>query len=176
MTPAIPTVALTAAVPAVVRTAAVPAVARTAAVPAVARTVENQAVVRTAAVPPVVIGPPVARAEAIGPAVAIGHAVAPSRSNKVVNVEANWRAFKVVAGGQARKPAGPRVEETVGVQGIRATKCLRLSHRPPKKKTGREEGKSKKGKEASSSIRSLFSHENRASAAHPPAELTRLIR
>ena len=41
------------------------------------------------------------------------------RSNKDADVEANRRALKASAGGHARKPTGPREEETVGVQGCR---------------------------------------------------------
>ena len=65
-----------------------------------------------------VAGPPTPRLLAVG-RVAATRAGDDARSNKDTNVEANWRALKVGAGGQARKPAGPREEETVGVQGHR---------------------------------------------------------
>jgi hypothetical protein len=61
---------------------------------------------------------PQARQRAVGRAAA-AQAEDNARSNKDTDVEANRRALKVGAGGQARKPAGPRVEETVGVQGHR---------------------------------------------------------
>jgi len=61
---------------------------------------------------------PRARQQAVGGAVA-ARVEDDTRSNKDTDVEANRRALKVGAGGQARKPAGPRVEETVGVQGHR---------------------------------------------------------
>jgi hypothetical protein len=61
---------------------------------------------------------PRARQRAVGRAAA-ARAEDDTRSNKDANVEANRRALKVGAGGQARKPTGPHVEETVGVQGHR---------------------------------------------------------
>ncbi len=63
-------------------------------------------------------GPPTPRLLAVGRAAAT-RAKDDARSNKDADVEANWRALKVNADGQARKPAGPGKEETVGVQGHR---------------------------------------------------------
>jgi len=61
---------------------------------------------------------PRARQRAVGRAAA-ARAEGDTRSDKDANVEANRQALKVGAGGQACKPAGPRVEETAGVQGHR---------------------------------------------------------
>ncbi len=61
-------------------------------------------------------GPQTLRLLAFGRAAAT-RAKDDARSNKDADVEANWRALKVGAGRQARKPAEPRKEETVGVQG-----------------------------------------------------------